>query len=187
MSLSHYIELKAIPQAELSQAEVISSLMQHIHRMLPTYAGRIGIGFPGYGQQRTLGGIIRLFGNEQDLQPLFQILQSLADYALISPPTAVPQPHGHAVFARQQPKGQSDQRRAERRLKAQGLSDSEIQQRLRNKQLKQNPIRTPFVQMQSSSTAQHFLLWISRHSKTEAQTGTFNSYGLSNTATVPVF
>lgn len=46
MSLSHYIELKAIPQAELTQAEVLSHLMQHIHRLLPAYAGRIGIAFP---------------------------------------------------------------------------------------------------------------------------------------------
>lgn len=187
MSLSHYIELKAIPQAELTQAEVLSHLMQHIHRLLPAYAGRIGIAFPGYGQQRTLGGIIRLFGSQADMQTLHTSLQTLADYALISSPADVPAAHKHAVFDRQQPKGQSDQRRAERRLQAQGLSEADIRQRLHNKQLKQTNLHTPFVQMQSSSTGQRFPLWITRHSKSEAQTGLFSSYGLSHNTTVPVF
>ncbi|UOO82561.1 type I-F CRISPR-associated endoribonuclease Cas6/Csy4 [Uruburuella testudinis] len=187
MNLSHYIELKAIPQADMMQAEVISHLMQQIHRRLPTYAGRIGTAFPGYSQQRTLGGIIRLFGSRADIQQLHDALQTLADYALIDAPAAVPSTHRHAVFARWQPKGQSDRRRAESRLKAQGLSDSEICQRLYNKQLKQTDLRIPFVQMYSSSTGQHFPLWITCRSKSQMQTGLFNSYGLSHTTTVPAF
>ena len=187
MQLSHYIELKAIPQADLTQAEVLSHLMQHIHRRLPAYAGRIGAAFPGYGQQRTLGGIIRLFGSPADLQTLHRELQTLSDYALIDAPAAVPAAHRHAVFARQQPKGQSDLRRAERRLKTQGLSEDDIRQRLHNKSQQQNRVTTPFVQMQSSSTGQRFPLWITRHSKSSAQNGSFNSYGLSHDATVPVF
>lgn len=46
MSQSHYLELRAIPQPELTQSQVLSHLMQALHQYLPAYAGRIGAAFP---------------------------------------------------------------------------------------------------------------------------------------------
>ena len=39
MSQSHYLELRAIPQPELTQSQVLSHLMQALHQYLPAYAG----------------------------------------------------------------------------------------------------------------------------------------------------
>ena len=88
MNQTHYLELRAIPQADLIQSQVLSHLMQTLHQYLPAYAGRIGVAFPGYGQARTLGGIIRLIGNEADCQALHQQLHAsgnINDYAYSTP------------------------------------------------------------------------------------------------------
>ena len=82
---SHYADLKAIPQAEMLQSQVVAHIVQTLHGLLPRFGGRIGIGFPAYGQNHTLGGIVRLFGSETDLDDLHCLLQNtgLSDYALI--------------------------------------------------------------------------------------------------------
>ena len=73
---SHYADLKAIPQAEMLQSQVVAHIVQALHGLLPRFSGRIGIGFPAYGQNRTLGGIVRLFGSETDLDDLHCLLQN---------------------------------------------------------------------------------------------------------------
>ena len=66
MTQTHYIEIKAIPQVDMLQTEVISFCLQKLHQILPHFEGRIGLAFPAYGKDKTLGGIIRLFGSEND-------------------------------------------------------------------------------------------------------------------------
>ena len=43
----------------------------------------------------------------------------------------------------------------------------------------------PYITLDSSSTGQRFLLFIDQHAVTQAISGEFNSYGLSNSATLP--
>ena len=45
MDQTHYLELRAIPQADITQSQVLSHLMQTLHQCLPAYAGRIGAAF----------------------------------------------------------------------------------------------------------------------------------------------
>lgn len=187
MNQTHYLELRAIPQADITQSQVLSHLMQTLHQCLPAYAGRIGAAFPGYGQARTLGGIIRLIGNQADCQNLYQQLQQLGinDYALLYPVTAIPQGiHQHVRYSRIHHKGDSALRRAERRLTTQGKWQPEIAQRMQDKW--QTP-KLPHVHMNSSSTQQQFILWIKQHTHTHARDGLFSAYGLSQQATVPQF
>ena len=137
---SHYADLKAIPQAEMLQSQVVAHIVQALHGLLPRFGGRIGIGFPAYGQNRTLGGIVRLFGSETDLDDLHCLLQNtgLSDYALIGRIEEVPSEkvYAHARFVRRQPKHGSDLRRAEKRMAAQGLPPEEIRRRLAAKAAK---------------------------------------------------
>ena len=189
MSQSHYIELRAIPQADLIQSQVLSHLMQTLHQYLPAYAGRIGAAFPGYGQARTLGGIIRLIGNEADCQALHQQLHAsgaINDYALLYPVAAVPSGiQNHVRYSRSHNKGQSALRRAEQRLTTQGKWQAEIAEKMREKW--QTPQKLPHVHIRSASTRQTFILWIKQHSHTHPQAGLFSAYGLSQEATVPQF
>ena len=40
---SHYADLKAIPQAEMLQSQVVAHIVQTLHGLLPRFCGRIGI------------------------------------------------------------------------------------------------------------------------------------------------
>lgn len=188
--LSHYCDIRAIPQADMLQSEVVSLVMQSLHRELPAFAGRIGLAFPGYGQQRTLGGIVRVLGPSGDLARLRGALETseLIDYALIAAVTAIPSVvKAHLCFARKHVKGTSDRRRAEQRLAAQGLSTAEIARRLQQKAQKSRRADVPHAHLTSHSTGQNMVLCVTRHVKRKAQTGRFSYYGLSSSATVPDF
>ena len=175
---SHYADLKAIPQAEMLQSQVVAHIVQTLHGLLPRFSGRIGISFPAYGQNRTLGGIVRLFGSDT----------GLSDYALISRIEEVPSEkvYAHARFVRRQPKHGSDLRRAEKRMAAQGLPSEEIRWRLAAKAAKRSACTLPHIFLNSKSTRQRYLLAVDK--KIAARTeGTFNSHGLSLGASVPLF
>ena len=121
MTQTHYIEIKAIPQVDMLQTEVISFCLQKLHQILPHFEGRIGLAFPAYGNDKSLGGIIRIFGSENDCGFIYFKLQELRDYALISESMPIPEKvRSYRVYQRVQSKGQSALRRAEKRLKAQG-------------------------------------------------------------------
>lgn len=188
--LSHYCDIRAIPQADMFQSEVVSLIIQGLHRELPAFAGGIGLAFPGYGQNRTLGGIVRVFGPFGDLGRLRGALgaSELIDYALLGAITAIPSTvKGYICFARKHIKGASDMRRTEKRLTAQGMPAAEIVRRLHDKARKSPRTCCPHVHLKSHSTGQKMVLCVARHVKRKAQIGRFSSYGLSHTATVPDF
>lgn len=189
---SHYSDIRAIPQPDMRQSDSVAYIMQTLHRFLPACEGRIGIGFPAYGQSRTLGGIIRLFGSENDLRQLLGQLHATAlpDYALIDSIQSIPHAKiiAHARFTRRQQKGQSDLRRAEKRLRERGHSEEDIAKRLAGKAAKTGAPNLPHLHLKSASTGQTFVLAIQRTQTGHPQKGRFNSYGLSQQgATVPLF
>lgn len=186
--LTHYFDLKAIPQSDLVETEVVGHIVERIHLELPLFGGRIGIGFPLYGRYRTPGGIVRLFSIENDLTTLHGLLwkKGLDDYALFGNVQAIPAVKRYAIFKRFRPVEQSDINRAKRRWAAQGLSENEITQRMN--QWLDKPTRTyPHLFLKSRSTQQRMVLHIRRVETVKAQTGTFSNYGLSTEATVPIF
>lgn len=188
--LTHYLEIKAIPQTELTQTMVINHLMQSLHGILPAYNGKIAIGFPAYGQLNTLGGIIRLFGSQADITQLHkQLLQSnqFTDYSLITTVTNVPQLiTSYTRFSRVHTKGMSALRRAEKRLKAQGIWTQDILQRMITKWGAEK-LKLPHIHLTSKSTNQAFILWIKKQTLNNPVKGDFNAYGLSQQATIPNF
>lgn len=188
----HYLDLTAIPQAEMTQSTTLSHILQRLHHYLPAYEGRVGISYPAYGQNGTLGGILRLIANEEDLKRLRFDLEDdqLTQYALMSNIEHIPENkiYAHVRFLRYQQKGSSDLTRAAKRLRAQGKSEADIAERLANKAAKIRPHRLPHLHLKSASSRQKFILNIKRESCKESQEGKYNAYGLSlGNATVPLF
>ncbi|MGC7560296.1 type I-F CRISPR-associated endoribonuclease Cas6/Csy4 [Pasteurella sp. PK-2025] len=184
---THYIELKAIPQMDMLQSEVISHCMQILHQFLPHFEGRVGVAFPAYGLGRTLGGIIRIFAHQQDCTQLQQqLLQSgLQDYALISEVNQTPSYTEHRCYSRVHRKGQSAIRRTEKRLKSQGRWDEAIRTEMQQRQ--QQVAFLPHCHLKSASTGQRFILAVQEKRLSQPCLGLFNAYGLSHTASVPHF
>lgn len=186
MTQTHYIEIKAIPQVDMLQTEVISFCLQKLHQILPHFEGRIGLAFPAYGNDKTLGGIIRLFGSENDCDSVYIKSQELRDYVLLSEVMPIPEKvRSYRIYQRVQMKGQSAIRRAEKRLTAQGKWSEEVRQNMLQKQATQRVY--PHAHLKSSSTKQQFILAIKSVYKAKSVEGSFSAYGLSQTATVPHF
>ena len=186
MTQTHYIEIKAIPQVDMLQTEVISFCLQKLHQILPHFEGRIGLAFPAYGNDKTLGGIIRLFGSENDCDSVYIKSQELRDYVLLSEVMPIPEKvRSYRIYQRVQMKGQSAIRRAEKRLTAQGKWSEEVRQNTLQKQATQRVY--PHAHLKSSSTKQQFILAIKSVYKAKSVEGSFSAYGLSQTATVPHF
>lgn len=186
MTQTHYIEIKAIPQVDMLQTEVISFCLQKLHQILPHFEGRIGLAFPAYGNDKTLGGIIRLFGSENDCDSVYIKSQELRDYVLLSEVMPIPEKvRSYRIYQRVQMKGQSAIRRAEKRLTAQGKWSEEVRQNMLQKQAIQRIY--PHAHLKSSSTKQQFILAIKSVYKAKSVEGSFSAYGLSQTATVPHF
>ena len=186
MTQTHYIEIKAIPQVDMLQTEVISFCLQKLHQILPHFEGRIGLAFPAYGNDKTLGGIIRLFGSENDCDSVYIKSQELRDYVLLSEVMPIPEKvRSYRIYQRVQMKGQSAIRRAEKRLTAQGKWSEEVRQNMLQKQSIQRI--SPHAHLKSSSTKQQFILAIKSVYKAKSVEGSFSAYGLSQKATVPHF
>lgn len=187
-----YFDIKAIPDPELLQSEVVAQLMQSLHGLLPAYQGRVGVGFPGYGQSRTLGGILRLHGNVGDLKILHQHAKDhsvIRSYALITEMNNVPGKIAeYGIFKRLQVKGESDVKRLINRHKIRGTWTTDLEASIRQNYSKD--IICPHVKLRSQSTNQpSFLLFVQKSvRKAPSETNKFNSYGLSqNGTTVPLF
>ncbi|MBV4397107.1 type I-F CRISPR-associated endoribonuclease Cas6/Csy4 [Advenella alkanexedens] len=188
--LSHYFDVKAIPQADITQSQVISHIMQLLHQLLPKFNGKIGLSFPAYGQQKTLGGIIRLLGGEKDISAINQealLLNSMKDYALIGAVIPIPETvNSYAYFSRLHHKGASHIRRSQKRLTERGEWSDEIAENMLAKYMKQK--NYPHVHLKSSTTGQNWILQIKRQqTNLPSNKGMFNSFGLSTQLTVPLF
>ena len=186
--LTHYFELRAIPQLEITETEVINQVMQSLHQVLVNHQGNIAVSFPCYNVHRTLGGIIRIFGDETHLQPFKAALQAVvSDYIIALPTTPIPTSvKGYLRLIRVNPKGQSALRRAEKRLTVQGKWSTEVKNKMLEKWGSVH-LNYPHLHFASKSTGQRFIMWLKQQKCATAVEGTFNSYGLSKTATVPDF
>lgn len=190
--MDSYFELKAIPDPELLQSEILAQLVQVIHGLMPVYEGRVGASFPGYGQSRTLGGILRLHGKDTDLQKLqSQLIEQavIRSYAQVTDVGAIPSKiHDYGIFKRLHIKGGSDIRRLINRHKKRGTWTEELETAITTK-YSQATI-CPHLKLKSSSTGQaSFLLFVKREiQKKASENMEFGSYGLSKAGSaVPLF
>lgn len=194
--LTHFIDIKAIPQAEMLQTTVVAHIWQVLHRHLPSINQAndpVAIAFPAYGQGGTLGGIIRLLGSLDALDHLITQIEALRSYALISEPKPVPaKPKGYARFVRKHYKGASHVRQLKKRAAERGETWSQEHEEAVVKKYKSKR-RLPFVLLKSSSTAQaNMRLHVDVQPAAAFIQGKFTGYGLSDTnteavASVPVF
>ncbi len=188
--MDSYFDIKALPNPEIIQSAVVAHLMQQLHKLLPAFDGRIGLAFPAYGQQRTLGGIIRVLGECKDVERLYQQLQGMADvsdYALLTPiePTPVNITQ-YARYTRAHAKGNSRLQRLKRRHQAACTWTDELATAIASKY--SQPLHLPHVSLNSVSSGQAFILFVRRQVVQEQKRGAFNSYGLSlGNVAVPAF
>lgn len=210
-----YQEITLIKTPDISPYFIWRKLYTQLHLAMveqqnPDKTVDIGVSFPGYqcfeknGKAFTvLGDKLRVFAkDEQQLEQLDlqKWLARLTDYVHIQSIHAVPSEASQSlVVSRYQPV--ANLARVTRRLaKRKGISFEEAQQ-LQNKRfaeehnisLKQaqdhyeNPILKdlPFIKMKSLSQGRDYSLHINQKTVDHEMAGSFSTYGLSITSTVP--
>lgn len=186
---THYIDLTLHPDPQISAPHLLGALFDHLHMALVSNReDRVGISFPGYClSPRTLGSILRLHGPEDALTNLHAgyWLKGMRDHVCIGPLTLAPAKALHRTVRRKQFKT-SVERLRRRRMRRKGETLEQATLAIPGN-IKCKP-DLPYLHIHSRSTAQPFCLFIAMGPTAhQATPGSFNSYGLSSTSTVPWF
>lgn len=175
--------------------KTFSHLYQRLHHVLGDNVDNLAFLFPGYAydgklHQGTLGKVIRVFSiceNTLKLMINNPKLARLENSYTCSEVMPVPEKVvAHVNLKRKQKKTLSDMRRLARRAVQSGRAATE-KEAMDKMTFIDRFNGLPWVSMRSSSTKQTYPLHIGVSFYKEPQTGKFDGFGLSSTATVPFF
>jgi CRISPR-associated endonuclease Csy4 len=186
---SHHLDLCILPDPEIALGHVLSTLYGRLHLVLARErCETVGVSFPGYdAQRRRLGNCLRLLGASDDLQTLMALpwLGGLRDHLQVGGLALVPADAVPRMLRRVQAKS-SPARLRRRQMRRHGLTEEQATARVPDEAAER--LDLPFITMTSSSTGQTFRLFLQLGEPlSAARVGRFNSYGLSQTASVPWF
>ncbi len=211
-----YQEITLIPNADISRYFLWSKTFHQIHLGLVEMQDErkqvpIGLSFPEYKMDEKfgiLGSKLRLLAQDEAMLTRFDAnkwLARLSDYVHCTGIRPVPgKINCYAIYQREQPKT-SKERLARRYAKRHNIDyeaalnsrvelsvrsemESEHEKKLMSySEMPNKIIATPFIRLNSSSTGNTFCLWIKKREVENSSDGTFTTYGLSATATVPDF
>lgn len=189
---THYIDITILPDPEFSHAHLIGALLSKLHRGLVQHGkGDIGVSFPLHVNlsvtKRTLGSVVRLHGTPQTLQALDALnwLKGMRDHIALGTVLAVPAGASHRQVLRRQFKTNVERLRRRRMLRK-GESAEQATHAI-PLHVERRP-DLPFANLRSLSTGQTFALFVEHGQPLpQAIDGAFNTYGLSQGATVPWF
>lgn len=188
--MSYYLDIRLRPDPALTPQYLLNSLYARLHRALVQLGSQdIGVSFPGHDDARpTLGNSLRLHGPAASLQALLATawLSGMLDYLQISSIKPAPTDSTHRRVNRAQAKS-SPARLRRRAMRRHQLDEQAAAQRIPDSAVEH--LKLPFVTLGSRSTGQaSFPLFIRHGPVLETPVlGLFNSYGLSNVATIPWF
>ena len=186
-----YIEITLLPGPEIPLYFLWSKVYQQVHLALAeTNENRIAVSFPRYQcneNQRHLGDKLRLFSVDRtQLENLnmSQKMKHLLDYIHQTAIRPVPDElTGYTIFKRHQTKS-NNQRMARRLAKRSAKSFQKAEEHYNGRQEEYS--LAPYIRMSSSSTGEHFPLFIVRELiNSPGENEKPNSYGLGKA--VPVF
>ena len=183
-----YIELKILPDPELTTPVLMGALFSKLHRALVEIKSQnMGVSFPRFNT--TLGDTLRIHGEELVLQSFMALnwVGSLRDYVQPSELAWLPRKVQYRVVQRVQAKSNGERLRRrliQRLMQREAISKEEAEQRIPS--VAAHHVDLPYLKLRSQSTGQTFPLLI-KHGPLQDQpvAGVFNSYGLSDTATIP--
>lgn len=185
---THYIDIRVLPDPETGPAQLLGALYERVHlTLVQQQLDSIGVGFPDYSQNpRAIGNRLRLHGDAQVLSQFAQPdwLKGMREHVRLGEIAAVPDDVQNRTVHRQQFKT-SVERLRRRRMKRKGETAEQAKAAIPHSVERRPDL--PYVLLHSRSTGQPFHLFIAVGPPQQQTTGTFNSYGLSATTTIPWF
>jgi CRISPR-associated endonuclease Csy4 len=203
--MNYYLELKFLPDDEISINFLWSKIYKQLHLALASLKDEnskvnIGFSFPDYrfdhkNKKGFIGEKLRIFGlSEQELVQLDvpKWLSRYLDYVHISSVKSVPfeKVTGYAVYKRKQVK--SAVRLAKNDVKKERFS---YENALAYHSKHVEKMHVPFVNMLSDSSSEDlelsqkhaFKIFIEKQSAEKSENQVFSTYGLSSVSSVPEF
>ncbi|WP_444997738.1 type I-F CRISPR-associated endoribonuclease Cas6/Csy4 [Aliikangiella sp. IMCC44359] len=183
--MEHYIDIKLNPDAEMREAELTSKIYTKFHKALVTLkTDQVGISFPKVNFK--LGLTFRIHGSQSLLNDLNGLgwLGSLKGACEEGDILEVPENIMYRCISSKR----SNMSNAKlRRLIARGSLDEEGIKRYKQKMFSQG-FDNPYLDLVSASRGQVYRKFFNfGEIRKDSQSGEFDSYGLSKTATVPWF
>ncbi len=154
------LEIKILPYPEFSATVLMNALFAKLHRALVSIKNdNLGISFPQF-DKKNLGDQLRLHGTEEDLNRLMAMnwIKGLRDYTKVSEIQPIPNNVKYRIVKRKQVKSNVE-RLKRRSVKKSQLTQEEIDKKF--SAFKEQRLKLPYLQLQSSSTSQYFKLFIS--------------------------
>jgi CRISPR-associated endonuclease Csy4 len=187
--MDHYLDIRLLADPEFSVPILMNALYSKLHRTLVALrANNIGVSFPGYQRKPiTLGNTLRLHGSRAALVGLQEAdwLKGIRDHTTVSDIQPVPSVVRYLQINRRQYKTSAERLR-KRRMKRKGETYEQASQAIPESVERQPGL--PFLTLRSVSTGQVFRLFVDQGpAQDQPVTGDFNSYGISEQATVPCF
>jgi len=187
--VDHYLDLTLRADPEFAPQLLMASLYAKLHHALVAADhGRIGVSFPDVSESTPwLGERLRLHARQADLLALIRTdwLGGMRDHVDWTAPALVPRQTEHRTVRRVQADSSPD--RLRRRL----MHRHQINAATATERIPDSAavfLKLPFLQMRSGSTGHRFRLFIEHGPVRPAPSvGTFSSYGLSPTTTIPWF
>lgn len=192
--MEYYIDITLLPDAEANLGFLWQKVYQQLHLALvenkvSDKQSAIAVSIPDYGSSDfPLGCKLRLFAQHQEqLQQLDmgKWLNRLTDYTHITSIKNVPTSVNQFARFRRKQFNTNSARLARRRVKR---KEESLEQALEYyASFTDQETNLPFINMQSLTQGEKFRLFIAREVFENSENGTFNCYGLSQGATVPLF
>ncbi|MGH1359866.1 MAG: type I-F CRISPR-associated endoribonuclease Cas6/Csy4 [Burkholderiaceae bacterium] len=184
--MDYFVDIRVLPDPEFKETTLLNAVFAKLHRELTALKETgIGVSFPNASS--TLGDKLRLHGSQNALEILMATiwLKGLRDYTQNEGIEAVPEGCLFRSVRRVQLKS-SAARLFRRSLSKGWIDEDEAKQRVATAREKRTKL--PYLQLHSQSTGQKFKLFIQQGRPNDSLlAGSFNAYGLSQTATVPAF
>jgi CRISPR-associated endonuclease Csy4 len=185
--VEHYIEILILPDPEFSESMLMNAIFSKLHRALTDVGnGQVGVSFPK--AKKTLGGTLRLHGNQADLERLMSVkwLKGLSDYLKTSEILPVPVPCKYRCIKRIQAKS-SAERLYRRSVKKGWMTVEEARAKIVT--VEDRKLKNPFLNLKSNSSGQKFQLFVEQCELLDQPQcdGCFSNYGFSDKKTIPWF
>ncbi|WP_265821010.1 type I-F CRISPR-associated endoribonuclease Cas6/Csy4 [Geovibrio ferrireducens] len=183
--MKHYIEVTLLPNKDIPENCLLNKTYTCLHKQLyDMKSSEIGVSFPHY--QVKLGNTIRIHGNAGELKKFEdgEWLDKLKLDCLISEINPVPESVMYRVVSRVQPTMSMSKLR---RLINRGSISEEDIKNYKAKMFSKG-LELPYLELDSVSNGHKHRRYINfGELKTEPSFGSFDFFGLSNTATIPWF
>jgi len=183
--MNYYIDIQIQPDAEMRENELLNKVYAKFHKALfDLNSDDIGVSFPEY--KITLGRTLRIHGTENRLGELQALnwLGGLSGYCKLSAITLIPENVQYRTVSRVQ--STMSAAKLQRIIKRETIAESDVKHY--KAKMFEKGLDNAFVELQSTSNNHQYRFYFAFGELSEKSfQGKFNQFGLSKSATVPIF